>query len=419
MDVVVEGRALLGEGLTQCCIGIKDGQIREVKKILTGDEHYDFGNRIILPAAIDPHVHFRDPGETHKEDFESGSLAAVFGGVSCVMDMPNTQPPTTSLSRLKDKRRTASKKSWADFGLFGGCTPGVDIAGMASEAVGFKLYLGSTTGDLVVDDDREIERMVSDVVSAGKVLSVHAEDDAYIQRTEEKDIIDHLENRPFKSETSAISKMARMSEYKKINICHLSSSKGMEMLSRLPFSCEITPHHMLLDVSKDIGATKKVNPPLRYRKDRDALFYAFSTGSIDMLASDHAPHTRSEKEKKFDDTPSGIPGVETMVPLMLPLVKRGIIGLNTLVRTMAHNPARIFGLNKGMIQVGKDADLIVVDLRDITEVRGEDLHSRCRWTPFEGWNAVFPQSVFIRGKQVVSDGAVMGDPSGRDVVEAD
>lgn len=418
LEVTISGRAFIGGSLVNCTIGIRDGRIAAIKKILEGEEHYDYRDMIILPAAVDAHVHMRDPGLTHKEDFSTGTLAAAFGGVSCVLDMPNTLPPVVTRANLIEKKEAIARKAWVDYGLFGGCAAGRDPLRMADGVIGYKLYMASTTGNLLVEKDEEITSIVDRVSRSGKVLSIHAEDEALIRKKRERNLEDHLENRPAACEVSAIEKITSLCSYPRINICHVSSPQALRSLEGRPFLREVTPHHLLLSVRKRLGPFGKVNPPLRTETARAALFEAFSRGEFDILASDHAPHTKDEKEfEDFEFVPSGVPGVETMVPLMLSLVKRDILPLNVLVRACAGRPAEVFGLNKGAIEVGKDADLIVVDMGTTTTVKGEELHSKCGWTPFEGWTAIFPRAVFIRGRRLIDDYSLENGRCGRDVTE--
>ncbi len=414
MDLVLEGRAFVKGKLSNWCIGIEDGKMVQVAKHLRGDERRDYGDMLILPASIDPHVHFRDPGMTQKEDFSTGTLAAAFGGVGCVLDMPNTLPPAVKRSDLLEKKEIIARKAWVDYGLFAGCVPGSRIEDMAPHAVGFKLFMGSSTGKLLVTDDGEIARIARQVKATGKVLSVHAEDEGLIQKSEEGSLEDHLRNRPARAEVAAIERLARLDC--RVNVCHVSSAEGLAALEGKPFTKEITAHHLLLDRSSGRGAYAKVNPPLRTRDDRLALLQAFIGGKFDMIGSDHAPHTIEDKEREFDTAPSGMPGVETTVPMLLAMVKKGSLPLEVLVRAMAERPAEIFGLNKGAIEEGKDADLIVVDPRAVAGIKVNNLHSKCGWTLFEGYDAIFPRATYVRGRAVVEDGDIAGEREGRDVV---
>ncbi|HUL39319.1 MAG TPA: dihydroorotase [Methanomassiliicoccales archaeon] len=417
MDLVVEGRAWYKGKLQHVCIGIEHGRISRVKKALKGERHLDFNDRIILPGAIDVHTHMREPGMTRKEDFSSGTTAAAFGGVTCVFDMPNTKPPSILREDVMEKKELASKKAWVDFGLFGGVSDASNPLRIADQVVGFKIYMSSTTGAILLPEDKGIKRAMGMIKSTGKVVSVHAEDEDLIAKLDEASIKDHAQARPTRAEGSAIERLAQFSRQNKVNVCHVSSREGIEALAKGEFTSEATPHHMLLDLSS--CARKgfcKVNPPLRPKADKEALLAAFAAGKITLLASDHAPHTIEEKELEFEVAPSGVPGVETSFPLMMALARKEQVGLGTLVKAACEMPAQVFGLRKGVIEEGRDADLMVLDPREVTSISARRLHSKCGWTPFEGHEAIFPQAVFLRGQLLIEEGGLVGERNGRDVV---
>jgi dihydroorotase len=418
MDLIIEGRAFYKGKLQPVCIGIDEGKIVEIKKVLAGENRMDFKDRLILPGAIDVHVHFRDPGMTQNEDFGTGTLAAACGGVTTVFDMPNTNPPTVMAEDIVNKRENASSKAWVDFGLFAGVDARHDPTRMNAHAVGYKIFMGSSTGSLLVTKDADIAGALAKISATGKVVSVHAEDDAYIVRAPEKELRDHNRNRPPYAEVSAISRLTKMNGSARINVCHVTSREAMAALAGTGYTREVTVHHMLLDDSMPLGGRGKVNPPLRTKDDRLALLDAFSKGRFDMLASDHAPHGQDEKSGDFDAAPSGMPGVETSVPIMMAMVKRGQIPLEVLVSAACQRPAEIFGLRKGIIEVGRDADLMVVDPKKVTEIKSKNLHSKCGWTPYEGYEAIFPTAVFLRGMELVENSSLVGERKGRDVVVA-
>jgi dihydroorotase len=381
MDLVVEGECYLSGRFEQACIGIQGGRIAALARRLDGDRRLDFGSLKIIPAAIDSHVHFREPGMTHKEDFRTGSVAALHGGVTCVLDMPNTVPPTDSVSSIKEKAATAASRSVVDFGLFAAVRPGVDVDALASRAAGFKLYMAGTTGDLLVPSLSAVEPELAAVARSGKVLAVHAEDESLRRKEPAKSLHDHLRNRNGECEASAIRKVAKAADGCRLHICHVSSKDSLPLLgSRPDMTAELTPHHMLLDRDRPLGTSGKVNPPLRTRGDRQALFLAFKNGHFDTMASDHAPHTVEEKNEEFE------------------------------------RPGEIFGIRKGRIEVGYDADLLVVDFSDGRDIRADRLHSKCGWTAYEGMTGVFPRTVMVRGEVMVNDGEQAGDSLGRDVV---
>lgn len=417
MDVVVEGSCFVSGRIERCCIGIDDGKITAIAKVLKGDERYDFGGWLVLPAAIDAHVHFRDPGFTSKEDFYTGSLAALHGGTTCVFDMPNTMPSTTSVASLRDKKRNAGSRSLVDFGLFAGVKPGVNIKGLSKEAIGFKLYMGSTTGDLLVPDIASVKEEIADIGASGRLLAVHAEDEGMRVKETERTLDDHLRNRNNSVETSAIRKIKAAASNCRLHICHVSAKESLPLVAGAQnLTCEVSPHHLLLDRTSGLGAFAKVNPPLRRREDRQALFQALKEGAFDIIASDHAPHTAEEKEEEFEYAPGGVPGVETMVPLIMHHVKDRHLDLSGAMSRLCERPGEIFGVPKGKIAVGYDADLMIFDMTSTATIKAGMLHSKCGWSPYEGLEAVFPKGVFLRGHLMMKDGSQVGERMGRDVV---
>ncbi|MBN1677259.1 MAG: dihydroorotase [Candidatus Thermoplasmatota archaeon] len=417
MEVVVEGNCYVSGRLERCCVGIENGRISKIAKTLDGDKVYNFGSKLVIPGAIDAHVHFRDPGMTNKEDFGTGSMAAICGGVTCVFDMPNTRPPTTTLSALRDKKRIAECKSLVDFGLFAGVRPGTDIASLSKEAVGFKLYMASTTGGLLVTSLDQVRAELQAVAASGKVLAVHAEDESLRAREAEESLEDHMRNRSADCEASAIRKLGEKAKACRLHICHVSAKNSLPLLAKIPnLTAEVTPHHLLLDTASRLGTLGKVNPPLRRRDDRQGLFQGLKDGKLDIVASDHAPHTLEEKEESFDYAPTGMPGVETMLPLMLHHVKERHLDLGTVVRGLCERPGEIYGVNKGRIAPGYDADLSVIDISAASVIKGSKLHSKCAWSAFEGMHGVFPKAVLLRGEVIVEDGYLVGERKGRDSV---
>lgn len=417
MDLVIEGRAWYKGRLQHVCIGVQDGLIARVRKSLKAERHLDYNDRIILPGAIDVHTHMREPGMTQKEDFSTGTTSAAFGGVTCVFDMPNTKPPTIRREDVLEKGEMAAKRAWVDFGLFGGVSDSSNPQRIMNSVIGFKVFMSSTTGSVLLAEDKDIGRALDLIQPTKKVVSVHAEDEHLLLKRQDAGVMQHGESRPPRAEASAISRLADRSRNMAINICHVTSQEGLGALAKGSFTSEATPHHLLLDVN---SCTRKgfckVNPPLRRKEDREALMAAFAAGSVDMLASDHAPHTPDEKERDFDQVPSGVPGVETSFPLMMAQVRKGTLSLERLVSAACARPAEVFGLRKGLIEEGRDADLMVLDPRQVSAVSGRRLHSKCGWTPFEGHEAIFPQAIFLRGQLLVEDGGLVGERMGRDVV---
>lgn len=416
MDFTVEGKIYHNGAFEQACLGIEQGKIVEIKKTLKADTHFNVGTNLILPAGIDLHVHFRDPGFTHKEDFSTGSAAAAFGGISCIFDMPNTRPQTVSMQTLKDKTHIASQKSCVDFGLYAAIND--ENVGMLDElsklCAGFKIFLGSSTHSLSLSP-QNLRVALAEANRTKKITLLHAEDEHCLKAHKDKEhnLIDHLRCRSAECEETAIRTIIQNSHdlSSPIHICHLSSCEGFEALRKRPtnISVGVTPHHLLFDVhSLDTKpAFYKVNPPIRSSFDRDTLWYGINTKLIDLFESDHAPHTEEEKNVDFDSAPSGVPGVETIYPLFLAAMKKGQLTLDTLLNMLCEKPAQLLRLPKGKIEIGRDADFIVVDLKKTQVIAAEHLHSKCGWTPFEGFPAVFPTMVFIRGEKVIDDHQIL------------
>ncbi|MDR0334278.1 MAG: dihydroorotase [Methanomassiliicoccaceae archaeon] len=412
--LVIEGRIFFKGKLTQGMIGIEDGRITDVKKVLKGDDHMDVGDRVVLPGAVDPHVHFRDPGLTHKEDFVSGSTAALYGGVTCVLDMPNTKPPVVNANALEEKKRIIRGRSFVDYGLFAALTPKTDAEALAKNVCGFKLFMGSTTGDILTNDDGGIYKAMSAAARTGKRISVHAEDNSMLGNGEEKNNRDHLRNRPVSAEHSAIQRLAPFKGMP-INICHVTDAASVALASSLGFLTEVTTHHLFFADSVSESAEYKVNPPLRDSNTKEKLYKAFAERKITMFGTDHAPHTIDEKRRIYSDAPSGIPGVETYVPIMMDLVKSGNVQLDQLVKMACTAPAEAFGINKGIIEKGRDADLMIFDMKAGKRIKERGLHSKANYTVYEGWDAIFPETVIVGGNIQLKDGELCGEMTGRDI----
>ncbi|MFQ5918975.1 MAG: dihydroorotase [Thermoplasmata archaeon] len=412
--MVIQGRAYYRGELQALALGVEDGVIRQIRKTLRGDERHDFGDRILLPGGVDVHVHFRDPGLTHKEDFFTGSEAAAVGGITSVLDMPNTQPHATTADRLREKRAAVSRKANVDFGLFGGVLNAADLPRLEPYCHAFKFYWAESFGGLAGSEDA-LPEILGTLGETARPLTVHAEDpSAFTPRTEES-LADHHEARGgATAEKSALRKLVSWHRAGRVHVAHLSSHAGLRTLRGAHVSVEVTPMHLLLDVTAELGTRGKVNPPLRPPEQRKGLWKAFARGRIDVLATDHAPHTLEEKAQKFDVAPPGAPNVETVYPLMFARVQRGELPLDVLVRTLSRRPAALFGLRgKGALEVGMDADIAVFDPRNRTPVHARDLHSKAGWTPFEGWEGIFPTATFVRGTLVAEGGELEEDRQGQ------
>ena len=411
-ELVVKGKIFFRGNFENCCFSIDDGKITQIKKILKGDKTLDFQNKLILPAGVDIHVHFREPGFTNKEDWFTGSVAAAFGGISCVFDMPNTIPQTTSVETINDKINIAESKSIIDFGIYAGITNENFrfIEKIGKKCSGFKLFLGSSTLSLSFDKKR-LREIFNLAGISKRLILIHAEDEECLikHKKVETNLSDHMRFRPGVCEELSINEVLHAVKglSTRVHVCHVSSCEGLELLKKKPsnVSFGITPHHCLLNVENNIDSQSlyKVNPPIRTGFDKESLFSCVKSGCVDVLESDHAPHTLEEKIGDFDIVPSGVPGVETIYPMFLYFAKKEIISFQRLVTLMCNTPANLLGVGKGCFEPGYDADFIVVDIKKDCKIKSENLHSRCGWTPFEDWPAVFPESVYIRGEKVIDD----------------
>ncbi len=406
------GRFFLPTGPENCCVGVRDGRIVKVAKQLTADYTLEFGHYLVLPGAVDSHVHFRDPGFTNKEDVRTGSTSAVFGGVTTVLDMPNTDPRVRTFAQLKSKWETLRDRSLVDVGLFCEAAPQTDYERARQIAVGFKAYLAPTTGEKGFRSLEEARPIIAQALASGRPLSVHAEDPALLSKEEVADsLAGHAASRPPDAEANAISWLSTNFDTPAMNIAHVSSAAGLKAAEENGFkgTLETSPHHALLDMDVtglDAPSHAKVNPPLRTKADKEAIFAALRSGKISILASDHAPHTLDEKAGPFGRAPSGAPGVETMLPLMMALSFYRQLDLARIVDACCRLPAERYGLKKGKVAEGYDADFAVFDPRDVKRIRPESLHAKCRWSPFGGMFAVFPVAVFLRGDEIMGDGEI-------------
>ena len=398
---VFEGRAWISnQGLLDVSIEVDNGYISSVKKTNL-DPNREKVKGLILPAAMDMHVHFRDPGYVHKEDWKTGSESAACGGVTAVVDMPNTNPFTSNLSLFREKEQIAKNKSVVDFGI------GINVEEKLTEQDWFdtvpsafwKLYPYGISSD----DYFRLAREVLDKTK--KPLVIHCEHPDYMHNNPLEKLADHTENRLI-AEEKCLSAMPS-SEY--LHVAHLSTSNGLKNLPALS-STEVCPHHLLLNLDNCNSLDCKVDPPLRNISDNNNLYDAYRNGKISILASDHAPHTI--EEKRSDEPPSGMPGVETMIPLMLQEVVEQRLDLSRLVNSMAEAPADRLGLQRGRIEEGQPADFMFVDLNNSEKIKIDKLHSRANWSPFEEWEAIFPHKVFRRGELISENSEVVSNGGG-------
>ena len=407
-----DGEFLLGD------VKICDGKIVKVAAeiVESGDREIDATGLTLLPGVIDPQVHFREPGLEHKEDLFTASCACAKGGVTSFLEMPNTRPLTTTQAALDDKLRRAAEKCLVNYGFFIGATAELlpDLLN-ANPTPGIKVFMGSMHGDLLMDDAANLEAVFA---KGDRLIAVHAEDQARInQRRQEfagvTDIAVHSQIQDNQAALLATQLAVKLSKkyQRRLHILHLSTGEEAEFLRESKPSwvtAEVTPQHLLLNTSayETIGSFAQMNPPLREPRDNEILWQALRDGVIDFIATDHAPHTLAEKAQTYPNTPSGMPGVETSLPLMLTQAVEGRCTVAQVANWMSTAVAKAYKIpNKGKITLGFDADLVLVDLEKYRPVVREEMASKCGWSPFEGWNLTgWPVVTIVGGKVVFENG---------------
>lgn len=435
VDLLIEGGKIVAPwGLMEASVAIDDGLIVSISKRSLSPEAervIDAHGLLVFPGMVDMHVHFRDPGNPEREDFESGSKAAAAGGVTTVGEMPNTVPPVTCVKTLKEKIEIGRSKSVVDFALIAGAGEvSLDaLREMAEEgAAAYKTFMTSRFRELYASDGKMLENFQV-IAKMNRPCLVHAEDGDIVERWRERarregrrDPLAHAEYRPSVAEVEAAWRVIHLASEVDIHlhICHISASGVLEALSwaksrGLRVSGETCPHYLFL-TTKDLqrlGPYAKTDPPLRSEEDRRRLWEALRGGLIDVVASDHAPYTEEEKERGWEDifeAPSGGVGVETVLPLLLDSVNRGLITLRRVAEVFSQNPARLLGLypKKGVIALGVHGDLALVDPKREFKIRGERLHSRQRRTPFEGYKGKgMPVKTILRGEIIMDEGEIL------------
>lgn len=433
-DLLIKNAKIFYDNYLQSAeIVVNEGKIVKIAKDadITASETIDAQDCLVLPGGIDVHVHFREPGLTHKEDWHTGSCAAAAGGITTVLDHPNTLPPTTNKKAFSEKLKLASRKSIVDFAIYGGVTNNIDILHELWEegVIAFgEIFMAESTGGLNIDDIT-LEKALHKIHDLGATAAIHAEDDTL--RLECESLLkndfspsSHSKARPNLCEAIAVEKSINLIRKtgSKGHICHVSAFESIGVIRKdryiarqkglHPITCEVTPHHLFLS-TKDwerIGCYGKMNPPLRDRRSVKFMLNSLNDKTIDIVSSDHAPHCEFEKDVDIKTSPSGVPGVETLLPLMLMAVKKNLIPLGRMIEVTSENPAKIFGLDKhskGKLREGYDADLIIVDTTKSTPIKGDNLHGKTNWTPFEDVEAIFPQMSISRG-EVIYDEEISG-----------
>ena len=432
-DLVIHGgHVVTPAGVVAIDIGVKDGRIVAIGQLYPdqGAEAIDATGLFVLPGIIDSQVHFREPGLTHKEDLDTGTRAAVLGGVTSIFEMPNTNPLTLTTADMQAKFDRAKGRAWCDHAFFiGGSAENADklhelerIPGCA----GVKVFMGSSTGNLLVEDDATLDRIVG---NGTRRMAVHAEDEPRLK--ERRHIADegkHPRVHPFwRDEIVCLKATQRLLGFarkhgRRIHVLHVTTAEEMELLAANKdlATVEVTPNHLTLtapDCYEKLGARAQMNPPVREARHQNALWRAIAEGVVDVIGSDHAPHTLEEKAKPYPASPSGMPGVQTTLPLLLTAASKGKLTLERVVDLLCHGPQRIYQIaGKGRIARGYDADFALVDLQAWRELKDEDMGTKVKWTPFAGMRVCgVPKVTVIRGRVVMRDGEVLGTPSGQPV----
>jgi len=399
-------------------VEICEGKILRVAPSIAavGDQEIMAKGLTLLPGVIDPQVHFREPGLEHKEDLFTASCACAKGGVTSFLEMPNTRPLTTTQAALDDKLSRAAEKCLVNYGFFIGATAeNLPDLLSANPTPGIKVFMGSMHGQLLVDGEATLEAIFA---AGDRLIAVHAEDQARInQRRQEfagiNDVAVHSQIQDNQAALLATQLALKLSNkyQRRLHILHLSTGEEAELLRQEKPSwvtAEVTPQHLLLNTSayEKIGSLAQMNPPLRATRDNEILWQALLDGVIDFIATDHAPHTLAEKAQDYPNTPSGMPGVETSLPLMLTQAVQGRCTVAQVANWMSAAVAKAYKIpNKGKIAPGFDADLVLVDLDNYRLVVREEMVTKCGWSPFEGWNLTgWPVVTVVGGKVVFENG---------------
>jgi dihydroorotase len=428
-DLVLKGATVVnhdGTGLRD--IAVKQGRIVGIGKFNKAAEVIECNGLHILPGVIDSQVHFREPGLEHKEDLETGSRAAVMGGVTSVFEMPNTKPTTTTAERLADKVARARNRMFCDFAFYvGGTRENLDdIAALenAEGSAGIKVFAGSSTGDLLVEDDSGLDAIISRI---SRRAAFHSEDEMRLRERVGFQVVGDAASHPiWRDEEAARLCTERLlgiarKHHKRIHVLHISTAEELPLLAthRDIATIEVTPHHLTMcaDDYARLGTKLQMNPPVRDKRHREALWHAIASGLVDVLGSDHAPHTLEEKSKPYPQSPSGMTGVQTLVPIMLDHVNKGRLTLERFVDLTSHGPNRIFGMaRKGRIAEGYDADFTIVDMKRTETITNKLIESRSNWTPYDGVKVQgWPVGTMVRGKFAMWQGEIAKQAQGAPV----
>ena len=429
LDLIIKnGTCFIGGNLEKIDIGISKGKISHIGNLK--EEKFkniiDVSDKIVLPGLMDTQVHFREPGSVDAEDLHSGSRAAIVGGITSVFEMPNTNPPTTNFEEF-EKKINLGKRMYCNHAFYFGATAEnyqyleklKDLDGCC----GIKLFAGSSTGNLLVDKEEDIEKVFK---HASKVVAVHSEDEEILKLRKKLIEKGNVKTHPvWRNEEVAISSTRKIVKIakrlnKKAHILHVTTKEEVDFLSQNKgnITFEITPQHLTMyapDCYDKLGSYAQMNPPIRDKSHYDRLWYAVRNNYNDTIGSDHAPHLKINKQKSYPESPSGMPGVQTILPVMLNHMNDGKIKLNQIIKFLCENPVKIFGIkNKGYIKKDFDADFTIIDLNKVIEIKNENIESKCGWSPFSGHKFKgTPINTIIAGEIKMKDGKIIGEPTGR------
>ena len=428
LDLLIKnGQCYIAGELKNVDVSIKNGKIQDIGQISEkANDIFDANGLTVLPGCIDTQTHFREPGSTDTEDLNSGSRAAIAGGITAVFEMPNTNPPTSNIKEFKRKLDLAKNRMYCNYGFYFGATADnvnqlaklKDLEGCC----GIKLFAGSSTGNLLVADEKDIDKVFQ---NSSKVVAVHSEDEEILNKNKKLIKNGEVHSHPvWRSEEAAISstrRIVRIAERynKKAHILHISTKQEIDFLSQHKgnITFEITPQHLTIyapDCYDKLGTYAQMNPPLRDKSHYDRLWFAVKNNLNDTIGSDHAPHLKVNKEKEYPNSPSGMPGVQTLLPVMLNHVNDGKLSLKQLINLVCENPIEIFGIkNKGFIKKGYDADFTIVDMNKDIKIKNINIESKCGWSPFDGFTFKgSPVATIINGKIKMLNGKILGKPEG-------
>jgi len=432
LDLLIRGgTCVTPNGIDEADVGVIGGRIAVIGSLANAKavEVFEAKGLHVLPGVIDTQVHFREPGNEHKEDLESGSRAAVLGGVTAVFEMPNTSPPTTTRLALEDKFARAEGRMHCDYAFYAGATPDNIGALGALEQIpsvaGVKAFLGSSTGSLLLNREEDI---LAALKAGRRRMAVHSEDEARLRErkplAKEGDVRTHPFWRDVESARLSTERVLRLAKQagRRLHVLHVTTEEELPLLAaaRDYATVETTPQHLTLaapECYERLGTYAQMNPPIRESRHREALWRAVNDGLIDVIGSDHAPHTREEKEKTYPDTPSGMPGVQTLVTILLDHLNAGRLSLERFVDLTSAGAARIFGIaGKGRIARGYDADFTIVDVNAKRKIENSWIASKCGWTPFDGLTTTgWPVATIIRGQTIMRDGGLIATGRGSPV----